>query len=99
MIMVARIQQAFAGVLLLLMALAGASAAAPDLSGLPKPAERKVDFAKEIQPIFSASCVRCHGPKKQEAEFRLDAKDAALKGGELGLAIVPGKSAESLLIK
>src|SRR6476469_2942740 len=72
---------------------------AADSGTLPPPVSRPVDFAREIQPIFAERCFGCHGPKKQEAEFRLDAKEVALKGGELGPAIVPGKSAESLLIK
>ncbi len=74
------------------------AAAAVDVSRLPPPAARPVDFVRDIQPIFAQNCHGCHGPKKQEAAFRLDAKEVALKGGELGPAIVPGKSAESLLI-
>lgn len=65
---------------------------------LPPAANRKVDFVKDIQPIFSARCYDCHADKKQEAQFRLDAKVIALQGGELGPAIIPGKSDESLLI-
>jgi mono/diheme cytochrome c family protein len=75
-----------------------ALAADPDTSKLPPAAPYRVDFVKEIQPIFAEKCHACHGPKKQEAAFRLDSKDIALKGGELGPAIVPGKSADSLLI-
>lgn len=30
------------------------------------------DFDKVIQPFFDAHCVRCHGPKKQKGEFRVD---------------------------
>src|SRR5438105_14341692 len=74
-------------------------AATVDVGKLPPPAPRQVEFIKDIQPIFAEHCLACHGPKKQEAEFRLDARDIALKGGELGPAIVPGKSAESLLIR
>ncbi len=66
---------------------------------LPPPVARKVDFVKDVQPIFQASCSGCHGPRKQEAAFRLDHKATVMKGGELGPAIVPGKSAESLLVK
>ena len=58
-----------------------------------------IDFVRDVQPILSANCYECHGPKKQEAEFRLDVKEIALEGGALGPAILPGKSAESLLIK
>ncbi|MCE9611286.1 MAG: PSD1 and planctomycete cytochrome C domain-containing protein [Chthoniobacter sp.] len=76
---------------------AGPSAA--KLAQLPPAATRTVDFVRDIQPIFSESCYSCHGPKKQEANFRLDHKPTVLvKGGELGPALVAGKSAESLLI-
>src|SRR6185503_16882554 len=70
-----------------------------DLSKLPAPATRPVDFARDIQPIFEASCWNCHGPKKQESSLRLDERDDVLKGGEHGPALVPGKSAESLLVQ
>jgi mono/diheme cytochrome c family protein len=80
-------------------ALISASAATPDLSQLPSPADQQVDFVKDIQPIFAENCYGCHGPKQQKAEFRLDSKPIALKGGELGPAIIPGKSGESLLIQ
>ena len=72
--------------------------AAVDVAKLPPAATRPVDFAKDIQPIFEATCWNCHGPKKEESGFRLDERAAALKGGERGGDIVPGKSAESLLI-
>ena len=68
------------------------------LASLPSPAAKRIDFVKDIQPIFTERCILCHGATRQEAQFRLDSKDIALKGGELGVAIVPGKSAESLLI-
>jgi mono/diheme cytochrome c family protein len=79
-------------------ALLAGSAADVDVSKLPPAATRPVDFTKDIQPIFEATCWNCHGPKKQESGFRLDNRAAALKGGEHGGDIVPGKSATSLLI-
>lgn len=57
-----------------------------------------VDFVKEVQPILQDRCYSCHGPSKQEAAFRLDHKPSALKGGDFGLAIKPGDSANSLLV-
>ena len=65
---------------------------------LPPAANRAVDFDQDIAPIFTTACLSCHGPDKQKHGFRLDVKDAALNGGDSGPAIVPGKSAESLLI-
>ena len=49
---------------------------------VPPPAGRPVDFVKDIQPIFEAKCVKCHGPEKQKSEYRLDVKSIALTGGE-----------------
>ena len=61
--------------------------------------DRKVDFTKDIQPVFAENCLKCHGPDNQEAGLRLDRKEAALKGGERGAPIVPGKPSESLLFR
>ncbi len=69
-----------------------------DLSKLPPPASAPVDFSKDIQPILEASCLRCHGVVKPKGGFRLDSRDAALRGGANGPVILPGRSAESRLI-
>ena len=66
---------------------------------LPPPANRPVDFAKDIRPIFVRACHSCHGPGKQRSDFRLDVKADALQGGVIGVAIVPGKSAASPLVR
>jgi len=58
-----------------------------------------VDFVSEVQPVFQRHCYKCHGVNKQEAAFRLDHRESALRGGDFGLAIVPGKAAESRLIQ
>ena len=58
-----------------------------------------VDFAKDVRPIFAARCFECHGPEKQKSSFRLDLREAAMKGGSEGVAIVPGKSEESPLFR
>jgi mono/diheme cytochrome c family protein len=73
-------------------------AAGVDPAKLPPAASRPVDFTRDVQPIFEASCWNCHGPKKSESGFRLDDRAAALKGGDRGNDIVPGQSAASLLI-
>jgi ankyrin repeat protein len=60
---------------------------------------RKVDFARQIKPLLERSCAACHGGKKPRGLFRVDARDALLKGGASGeAAIVPGHSEESPLI-
>src|SRR4051812_6641567 len=76
-----------------------ALAAEVDISKLPPPASRPVDFAQDIRPILEKNCVKCHGAEKQKSGFRLDIKDLALKGGDnYAPNIRPGKSAESPLI-
>src|SRR6267143_2120486 len=69
-----------------------------DVSRLPPPIGRAVDFTKDIQPVFANNCYMCHGPEKKKNGLRLDLRAAALQGGDSGPAIVPGKSAESLLV-
>ena len=72
-------------------------AAQPDGAGGAVPG--KVDFVRDVQPIFKAACNDCHGEKKPKGKLRLDAKELALKGGTSGPAIVPGKAKESYLVK
>ena len=68
------------------------------LLGLPADAGRTIDYAAEIRPVFAASCVKCHGPEKQQGDLRLDLKVRALEGGLSGEAIVPGNVAESAIL-
>src|SRR5262245_24551768 len=83
--------QGLQGMLLMLL-FASYSGAAPD-------SIRKVDFAKDIQPILEKNCFECHGPEKQKSGLRLDRKADALKGGDNGALLVAGNSAKSLIIQ
>src|SRR2546423_1683958 len=79
--------------------LSSASALTPEQAAqLPPAVKRPVNFSKEINPIFEASCIKCHGRGRVKAGFRLDPRETLLKGGDTGPAIVPGRSADSLLI-
>src|SRR6266496_1625751 len=70
-----------------------------DVSKLPPPAEKKgLTYAKDIRPLFEASCFRCHGEEKQKGELRLDSLEAVLKGGEDGKVVLPGDSKKSVLV-
>ena len=59
----------------------------------PAPAP-KVDFVRDIQPIFQEHCYECHGADKQMNGFRLDRRHAAFRGGTLPV-INPGSAASS----
>ncbi len=82
------------------VAVAGALAvmAAEVADKLPPAADKKgLTYEKDIKPIFQKSCLECHGPDKQKGRVRLDSLEATLKSAR-GKAVVPGKSAESLLV-
>ena len=58
-----------------------------------------MDFARDIKPILTATCLRCHGPARPKSGFRLDSRADALKGGDNGVDILPGQSGKSPLIR
>lgn len=86
---------AFARFAAVALSFVGASATAAD-SSTPPP---KVEFARQIQPILVEHCFQCHGPDKQESGLRLDLRAAALKGGDSGPLVTPGKSAASEFVR
>jgi mono/diheme cytochrome c family protein len=55
-------------------------------------------FEKTVRPVLASHCIECHGPQKQKGGLRLDSREAILKGGDSGPAIVPGKPSQSLII-
>ncbi len=65
-------------------------------------AVERVQFNRDIRPIFSDTCFACHGPdeNKVKGKLRLDSLDAARKGGKSGEpAIVPGHPEKSEAMK
>src|SRR5687768_4276635 len=62
----------------------------------------KIDYNRQIRPLLSNNCFKCHGPDaaERQAELRLDQRDSALQPTESGgVAVVPGNPDESELIK
>jgi hypothetical protein len=68
-------------------------------AGLLTAADSKVDFVKDIQPILQQTCVKCHGEEKQKGKLRLDSREAALKGGKVGPALVAGDAEKSEMVR
>lgn len=59
----------------------------------------KIDFARDIQPIFAEYCTRCHGPDEQKSGLNLTEEQSLRKKLKSGApALIPGKPAESELI-
>jgi cytochrome c553 len=55
-------------------------------------------FENKIRPVIAANCLACHG-KNGLGGLSLENRQALLKGGGRGPAVVPGDSESSLLIK
>src|ERR1700678_1616898 len=80
------------------LTLAVAFTSAPALAA-DKALPDKIDFNRDVRPIFSENCYTCHGPdkNKRKADLRLDTHDGLLgKTGKLGV-VVAGKPGESEL--
>src|SRR5215210_907039 len=57
----------------------------------------KVDFGSQVQPIFRAQCIGCHGATQQNSGFRLDRRRDAMRGGTIPV-ITPGSGDTSRLV-
>ena len=75
-------------------ALGQAGAAVADAAGI-------AFFEKNIRPVRANNCYQCHSAEARnlKGELFLDSKQGMLNGGESGPVIVPGKPAESRLLR
>ena len=57
-------------------------------------------FEKEVRPLLVERCYECHSAKAKELKggLRVDSRKLLLRGGDTGPAIVPGNTADSLLV-
>jgi hypothetical protein len=74
------------------------------LAAAARAADAPIDFTRQIQPILSDNCYKCHGPDsaKREGDLRLDTLDPKLgpfAPRKEGAVLVAGRPAESELIK
>jgi hypothetical protein len=72
------------------------------LTAAPATSQSPADFdffEQQVRPLLVAACSECHGNENQSNGLRLDSRDAMLKGGQRGPAIVPAEPDKSLLIQ
>ena len=55
-------------------------------------------FEMRVRPVLARACFACH-TDTQLGDLRVDSREALLKGGKRGPAVVPGQSKQSLLIR
>ncbi len=59
-----------------------------------------IQFNRDIRPILTEACFKCHGPAARKSGFRLDRREEAIKPAKSGARpIAPGRPAESEMIK
>jgi hypothetical protein len=56
-------------------------------------------FETQIRPVLIQRCFECHGQNDPKGAFRVDSREALVKGGDSGAAIVPGNADASLLVR
>ncbi len=56
-------------------------------------------FETKVRPLLVENCYSCHGDKQQLSSLRVDSREALLKGGLRGSALVPGDPDQSLFIQ
>jgi hypothetical protein len=61
--------------------------------------DRDTFFELKIRPVLAATCFKCHGGEKVDHGLRVDSREALVKGGDSGPAIIPGEPDKSLLIQ
>src|SRR5439155_24725684 len=66
-----------------------------------EPAANVDFFEQKIRPVLVEQCYKCHSAEAKPAKggLRLDSREAFLKGGDSGPAVVAGRPDASLLIK
>ena len=80
---------------------AGPAAPAAETSGSGSATADKLDFSRDVRPILSGYCFKCHGPDDvaRKARLRLDIREAAINPAKSGArAIVPGQPDQSELV-
>jgi uncharacterized membrane protein len=63
------------------------------------PADGKIDYFRDVQPILAENCYSCHSYKVKRGNLRLDGQKLAMNGGNSGPSIIANDPDHSLLIR
>ena len=56
-------------------------------------------FTRTVRPWLEKNCLTCHGGAKVKSDFNLSTRESLLKGGDKGVAVLPGHGENSPLVK
>lgn len=56
-----------------------------------------VSFSQDLLPLFTETCIKCHGGDKTEKGLDMKSYAALMSGSERGTVVVPGDAASSRL--
>ncbi|MCC5805633.1 MAG: DUF4405 domain-containing protein [Opitutales bacterium] len=65
---------------------------------IDSPHRNAVDLWRDVMVVFEASCISCHGPNRQLAEFRVDRRDDFYVGRSGKVFVVPNDPEASWLL-
>ncbi len=69
---------------------------------MPALAQQAADpayFTRRVEPILASSCLGCHNQKVKLGGLSMSTRETLLAGGKRGPVVVPGKPAESRLLR
>jgi WD40 repeat protein len=58
-----------------------------------------LDFYRDVYPFLKTNCISCHNKTTTKGGLDMETPEMIRKGGETGPGVVPGKGAESLVVK
>ncbi len=59
----------------------------------------ELDYFRDVYPFLKTNCISCHNKTTTKADLNMETPELMKKGGESGPSIVPGRSAESLVVQ
>lgn len=58
----------------------------------------ELEYYRDVYPFLKDNCISCHNKTTTKADLNMETPELMMKGGESGPSLIPGKSAESLVV-